>query len=86
VPAPYTFGNLGRNTLRGPATKNFDASLGKDFRFTEARILQLRADAFNALNNVHFGLPIATVSTPTFMKIQSAGAARELQLSLKLLW
>jgi hypothetical protein len=86
VPAPYTFGNLGRNTLVGPGITNFDVSLSKDFQFMERRMVQLRADSFNVLNNVNFGQPGASVGTATFMKIQSAAAARQIQVSMKLLW
>jgi len=86
VPKAYTFGNLGRNTLTGPGITNFDVSLAKDFKVLETRTIQLRGDSFNALNNVNFGQPGASVGTPTFMRIQSASAAREIQLSLKLLW
>src|ERR1700719_1603918 len=45
VPAPYTFGNLGRNMLTGPGIVNLDLSLSKDFNFTERRVLQLRGDS-----------------------------------------
>jgi hypothetical protein len=86
VPAAYTFGNLGRNTLRGPGTKNFDVSLSKDFHFDEKRILQFRADSFNMTNTTHFGQPGASVGTATFMTIQSAGTARQIQASMKFLW
>ncbi len=86
VPKAYTFGNLGRNTLTGPGITNFDVSLAKDFKFLETRTVQLRGDSFNVLNNVNFGQPGAGVGSPTFMKIQGASAAREIQLSLKLLF
>lgn len=86
VPAAYTFGNLGRNTLTGPGITNFDVSFSKDFRFSEKRMMQLRADSFNVLNNVNFGQPGAGVGNPTFLKIQSASSARQIQLSLKLLF
>ena len=86
VPAPYTFGNLGRNTLTGPGITNLDVSLSKDFKFGERRMFQVRGDSFNVLNNVNFGQPGASVGTATFMKITAASAAREVQVSMKLLW
>jgi hypothetical protein len=86
VPAAYTFGNLGRNTLRGPRMENFDVSLNKDFHFTEARMLQVRADSFNVTNTTHFGQPGVSVGTASFMTIQSAGTARQIQVSMKFLW
>ena len=85
MPAPYTFGNLGRNTQTGPGITNLDVSLSKDFKFGERRMFQLRGNSFNVPNNVNFGQPGVSVGTATFMKITSASAAREVQVSMKLL-
>ena len=58
-----TYGNSGRNRLRGPGYEDVDASLFKDF-FTESRIHgQFRAEAFNLFNHPNFANPNATVST-----------------------
>lgn len=59
LPAPFTFGNLGRNTLRGPKFGNLDFSAQKSFVIpgTESRFLNVRADFFNILNNVNFSPP-----------------------------
>jgi hypothetical protein len=57
-----------------------------EFHFTEARMLQVRADSFNVPNTTHFGLPGAGVGNPTFMTIQSASTARQIQVSMKFLW
>ena len=35
MPALYTYGNSGRNILRGPGIATVDWSLGKNFHFTE---------------------------------------------------
>jgi hypothetical protein len=53
----YTFGNLGRNTVTGPPLFSVDATLDKDFRFTERLTFQLRLDAFNVFNHPNFGSP-----------------------------
>jgi hypothetical protein len=53
----YTFGDLGRNTVIGPPLFSVDATLDKDFRFTERLNLQLRLDAFNVFNHPNFGSP-----------------------------
>ena len=34
-PAPYTFGDMGRNSLYGPGEKSLDFSMGKSFRIPE---------------------------------------------------
>lgn len=84
VPAPYTFGNLGRNTLRADGIRNLDLSLMKDFRITERVKFRFAADAFNALNGTMFNAPNGSVTTAPFMRVQSSRAARDLQFSLKL--
>ena len=53
----FTFGNLGRNTLRGPGINNWDFSIAKDFRLTESKSLQFRSEFFNAFNHVQFFSP-----------------------------
>ncbi len=60
-PAVGTFGNLGRDTLFGPGFWNADISLSKDFNLTERVRFQLRAEAFNAFNNVKLGQPDSCV-------------------------
>lgn len=83
-PATGTFGSSGRNILDGPSQISFDLSLFKTFQFSERSALQFRAEAFNAFNNTPFGQPGATVGTPTYGAIQSAGDPRVVQLALKL--
>lgn len=101
LPPAYTFGTLGRNTLRGPKSIDFDFALFKNFQFTESKSLQFRSEFFNVFNNVNFAPPgggasggfstlggesQTAISSPGFMQIFSAAAAREIQVSLKLLW
>ncbi|HEY6345892.1 MAG TPA: TonB-dependent receptor [Bryobacteraceae bacterium] len=62
IPAPYFFGNAGRNSLRGPNLVYLDASVSRTFTITERIRLQFRAEAFNLSNTVAFGLPNANVS------------------------
>ena len=83
IPAQYTFGNLGRNTMRGPATFTFDFSVFRDIHLTETRYLQFRAEAFNLFNNVNWAQPDSTMSDPTFGQVLSAGEPRDIQFALK---
>jgi hypothetical protein len=53
------FGNVGRNPLRGPRQFNIDLALSKRFQLRESRSFELRAEAFNLLNNVNFANPIS---------------------------
>jgi hypothetical protein len=85
APAAYTFGDAGRNLLRGPATVNFDFSLFRRFQlpFREGMALEFRAEAYNVLNTTHFGNPVANLSNVNFGRIVSAFNSRELQLAVK---
>ncbi|HLH05211.1 MAG TPA: TonB-dependent receptor [Bryobacteraceae bacterium] len=87
LPAPYTFGNEGRNNLTGPPLRNVDFITYKDFLFTERMRLQFRAEFFNILNHVNFGLPDTNVQDTSFGQINStATAPREIQFALKLMF
>lgn len=81
-PAPYTYGNAGRNILDGPGNRSFDMTLNKAFRFTERQMLQLRVEFFNAVNHPNYGLPNATVGNAAIGTIRSADN-REMQIGLK---
>jgi hypothetical protein len=86
------FGTLGRNTFRGPALRNFDLAVIKDTPLGkraggELASLQFRAEFFNVLNIVNFGLPSNIVLGPGFGEIsRTAGTSRQIQFSLKLIY
>lgn len=82
----YTFGNSGRNILRGPGVTNLDFSLAKYFSLTEKFRLQFRAEAFNASNTPAFGNPNANIVSAGAGTINSAGEPRRIQFGLKLLF
>jgi hypothetical protein len=77
-------GNSSRNMLRGPAFKDVDLAVSRDFVFRERWDLQLRADAYNVFNMVSMNAPGATVGTATFGVITAANAMRQLQLGVRL--
>ena len=79
-----TFGNAGRNILRGPGTFNIDFAVHKNFRITEGWSLQYRAELFNALNHTNLNNPGTTVTSGSFGRITGAGAPRIIQMALKL--
>jgi hypothetical protein len=65
---------------------NLDFYLFRQFPIREGKRLELRAEAFNVLNTVIWGLPGGDVSAPNnFGKIFSiASSPRTLQLAAKL--
>jgi Carboxypeptidase regulatory-like domain len=92
TPAKGTWGDAGRNLVRGPGTYQFDAALSRRFVLTERWQIEFRGEAFNLTNHPQYGLPIADFSAgPTFGKIVSlvnsgpigSGTPRQFQLSLR---
>jgi Carboxypeptidase regulatory-like domain len=85
VPANYTFGTLGRNTLRNDWYKDFDLSIFRRFTITERTSLEFRAEAFNLTNTPVYGTPSNNISNPNFGVISGTrNDPRELQFGLKL--
>ncbi|MGJ5815287.1 hypothetical protein [Paludibaculum fermentans] len=84
APAPYTFGNTGRNTVYGPGQQTLDFALARTFAVTETARFQLRFEAFNALNKVNLGTPNRFVNTAQFGTItESSTPGRQIQLSAR---
>ena len=85
-PALGQFGTVGRNTLRGPRTNNWDLALFKNFELPKSMRLQFRLESFNALNHPQFNAPDTGVSSPRFGIIGSAKPGRINQLGIKFLF
>ena len=84
-PAAFTFGNMGRNTLRSDWGKNLDLSLFREFPIREGVNLQFRAESFNLTNTPVWGTPVANYSNANFGRVLSiANTPRQLQFALKL--
>ena len=80
-----TFGNTGRNFLRGPRYFNTDFGLLKVIKVSGRIGLQFRAEAFNVFNTVNFALPSSNVSAAQFGQITGVvpESQRIIQLGLK---
>jgi hypothetical protein len=66
------FGNVGRNTVRGPGMFNLDASVFRNFKITERVSFQIRAEMFGATNTPHLNNPgLDPTNTATFGVITS---------------
>jgi hypothetical protein len=81
-------GNSGLGTVRGPGQNNVDLSLAKTFSIHDQLHLELRADAFNALNHsqwtgINTTYPSANALFP-FGMVTSAREARIGQVAAKL--
>ena len=85
IPPQYTWGDAGRNILRGPGLATVDLSLRRRFMLRERMNLTAEAQAFNLFNRANFNLPDAFADQPlTFGKIFSAQAPRQIQFALRL--
>ena len=51
------FGNLGRNTFRGPVQRRFDLSIAKTTKINERMSFELGFDIFNVFDTVNFANP-----------------------------
>jgi hypothetical protein len=82
-----TYGNSGRNILRGPGYATVDFSILKNFVTpwfgSEGANLQLRAEAYNLFNRVNLNNPITTLTSPQFGRITSARDPRIIQLGVR---
>jgi hypothetical protein len=90
VNAPGTFGNAGRNMLRGPGLNDFDLGFSRMLYVTERKYFQFRGEIFNLANRPNFYAPQASsVTSSAFGQIQRAasqnetGAQRQVQFALK---
>ncbi|MDQ2840944.1 MAG: carboxypeptidase regulatory-like domain-containing protein [Acidobacteriota bacterium] len=87
APPLYTFGTLGRNSLRSDASKNLDLSLMRDFPVKEHSYFEFRADSFNLTNTPIFNIPNNVLGNPNLGVVTStANTPRELQLALKFIF
>lgn len=57
VPAPGTFGNLGRGAIHGPALNQVDLTVHKRFLVSDTVNLEFRAEAYNIFNQANFANP-----------------------------
>lgn len=83
------FGDLARNALEGPRSIQWDQSLGKTFKITEAQTLDFRAQAQNLANHPNFDCVTTNLSSSNFGKAQcltpfGTGAPKSRVMSLGL--
>ena len=92
TPAPETWGNAGRNLVRGPAFWQADAAASRDFRINERFTAVLRIEGFNIFNRAQYGNPNGNFSSASFGKITTtvngtsptgSGTPREFQAALR---
>ena len=94
-PATGTFGNLGRNTERGPHFVQIDASLFKNVPLAGSQRLQLRVEVYNVINRLQLPTaPNANFLAPatfgqffnTFGRTEGFGTSRQIQFAMRYLF
>ncbi len=85
APAPYTFGNAGRNIVNGPGNSVFDVALHRRFPVREHGAVELRGEAYNVFNHPNWGVPggYADFSPPLFGGILGVGDPRRFQFAIR---
>ncbi len=87
-PGQYTYGNAGRNILRGPNYSDVDFSAAKTVPIPLPKLergdLQFRFDATNALNHTSLGIPNSSIGSSTVGQITGAAlSGRVFQLGAR---
>lgn len=81
------FGNAKRRFFGGPGINNWTLALAKDYRFTEAKSLEFRAEFFNVFNHAQFLTPSGLINAGSnFGVVTNARDPRIGQLALKFLF
>jgi hypothetical protein len=85
VPPPGTpYGSAPFDMLFGPKHVSTDGSAFKVIPLSKRVAIQIRAEVFNAFNNVDMNDPNTTMKSPAFGTISGAGPPRIVQLALRL--
>ncbi len=61
-----TQGTLGRNSIAGFGMGQVDLALRREFRFQDRKVIQVRLEAFNVLNQANFADPVKFMSSAVF--------------------
>jgi len=77
-------GDANPGDIRGPGGWVVNASLSKGFVLTGRMRLDVRLDAFNALNRVNYNNPNTNITSPDFGRLLSSQPPRTAQLGARL--
>jgi hypothetical protein len=84
IPARYTFGNAGRNSVRGPGFLSFDVAVSRRVQLKGRSDMTFGVQCFNLFNRANFDMPEHYADEPsTFGRIFSAKAPRQVQLNAR---
>lgn len=85
-PADWTYGNAGKWIVRGPGSYDLSAFALKEIRILENMRVQMRLEAFNALNHMNLESINTQLGNRSFGQISGVGTSRYVQIGAKLIW
>ncbi len=74
------YGTASRNSIPGPGTVTFNASVSKTIKFGETRSFEMRGTANNALNTIQYAGVDTQLGSNTYGQVTSAAATRTFTL------
>lgn len=77
-------GNLGKRTLTGPSSFQFDADLIKRIKISERKEFELRIDAINVLNHSIWADPTVDINSANFGRITNKTGNRTFTINTRL--
>jgi hypothetical protein len=83
APAQLAFGNAQEGAIRGPGRINFNLSMFKLFRITEAAHVRFGAEFYNAFNHTQFHDVNTSFGASQFGQVTDTYDPRVIELSLK---
>ena len=83
APPAGQYGNARRNSIIGPGSKVFDMAFTKVIPLRESRLLEFRAQATNVFNIPNYSAIDSVVNSPTFGRVTSVGAMRQITMSAR---
>jgi hypothetical protein len=84
MPAFGSFGDVARDTIRGPGKNKGDTTLARNFKIREGHTLQFRYEVYNVLNHPNWGVPNYFMNQAAFGRVTNTSASmRQMQFSLK---
>ncbi|MCL4850336.1 MAG: TonB-dependent receptor [Bryobacteraceae bacterium] len=85
TPAPFTYGNSGRNILYRRGFRNLDLTVLRNFKLGERANMQFRAEFFNFTNTPAFAAPSSNIQAGSVGQVLNTAAdPRDIQFALRL--
>lgn len=83
APSSCAYGDARRNSIIGPPTHVIDMAFTKVIPLKESRVLEFRAQATNVFNIPNYSSIDTSVTSPTFGRVTSVGAMRQITMTAR---